>query len=169
MDFKRLIESAQQSKWGKWKLNFLLKRFIPFNKPHDLTIVELSPHKVQVKLPYRKSNLNHIKGLHACGLATAAEYASGFLLLNKLGMQGYRLIMESLEVSYKYQGKSDGIATFELSDEEFQETVLTPIQQEGVVYKSCTIHVHDKEGNLLCEAKTNWQIKSWDKVKTKMN
>ena len=167
MDFNRLINQAQHSKFALWKLNFLLKRFIPFNKPHGLTVVTLLPNKVQVKMPYKKNNLNHIRGLHACGLATAAEYASGLLLLYKLGIKEYRIIMESIQVSYTYQGKSDAIATFELSDEAFKQSVVSTLEKEGKVFKSCTILVHDKEGNLLCEATTNWQIKSWKHVKTK--
>jgi hypothetical protein len=166
MNFIRLIDQARHSSFGRWKLNFLLQRFIPFNRPHRLKIIAHSPSEVKVKLPYRKNNLNHIRGLHACGLATAAEYASGFLLLYKLGMKEYRIIMESIQVSYKYQGKEDGIASFSISDEAFQETVLLPLQKEGVVYKSCKIEVHDTAGNLLCEATTNWQIKKWERVKT---
>lgn len=167
MDFERLIKQASSSKWAMWKLNFILQRFIPFNKPHQLRVTALSKNEVKVLLPYQKKNLNHIKGLHACGLATAAEYASGLLLLYKLGMRDYRIIMESINVKYKYQGKQSGIATFKITEEEFDKNVLTPIQKEGIVYQLCKIDVHDLEGNLLCEATTNWQIKRWDKVKTK--
>lgn len=168
MDFNKLLEKARKSKFGMWKLNFLLKRFIPFNKPHDLTVLCVELNKVQVKMPYRKSNLNHIKGLHACGLATAAEYSSGLLLLSRLGMKNYRIIMESIEVRYFYQGKTDAIATYELSDEDYKSTVIDPIEKDGIAYKVCEIHLHDSQQNLLCTAKTNWQIKSWKDVKTKI-
>ena len=168
MNFNKIIENARTSSFGMWKLNFLLQRFIPFNKPHNLKVICIEPNKVQVKMPYIKSNLNHIKGLHACGLATAAEYSSGLLLLSRLGMKKYRIIMESIEVKYFYQGKSDAIATFELSDEEYQTTVISAIEKDGIAYKVCTIHLHDSQQNLLCTAKTNWQIKSWDQVKTKL-
>lgn len=169
MDFNRLIDRASSSVWSLWKLNFILKRFIPFNKPHHLKILAISKEEVKVQLPYRRSNLNHIKGLHACGLATAAEYASGLLLLYKLGIKKYRIIMESIQVEYKYQGKSSGIATYAITDMELQKEVISPLENEGVVYKECTIEVKDQDDQLLCVAKTNWQIKSWDKVKTKAN
>lgn len=168
MNIDRLIEQAKSSKWGKFKLNFLLQRFIPFNRPHGLKVVAISDHEVKVKIPYWRINQNHLKGIHACCLATAAEYSSGFLLLHKLGMKNYRIIMESLDVSYKYQGKSDSYATFTLDENDFKTNVLTPLEKEGVVFKKCTIEVHDEEGNLLCIANTNWQIKKWDKVKTKV-
>ncbi len=169
MNFIALLEKAQTSKWGMWKLNFLLQRFIPFNKPHGLKIISIDLNEVKVMLPYKKNNLNHLKGLHACSLATAAEYASGLLLLYRLDVKNYRIIMESIKVEYKYQGKSDAIATFSISDEEFKSTVLEPVEKEGAIYKKCNIKVRDQEENLLCEVTTNWQIKSWKKVKTKLN
>ena len=121
MDFNKLIRSAQTSRFGLWKLNFLLKRLIPFNRPHGIKIIDLTANRVEVLLPMKNANLNHLKGLHACGLATAAEFSSGFLLLSRLGIENYRLIMQSLEVEYFYQGKTDARAIYELSDEELEE------------------------------------------------
>lgn len=169
MDIDKLIQRAKTSKWGRIKLNFLLQRFIPFNRPHGFKVVSISDYEVKVKIPYWRINQNHLKGLHACCLATAAEYCSGFLLLHKLGMKNYRLIMESMNVSYKYQGKTEAYAIFKIDEEDFQSNVLRPLKEEGIVYKKCVIEVHDISGNLLCEAQTNWQIKTWDKVKTKLN
>lgn len=77
--------------------------------------------------------------------------------------------MESMEVSYKYQGKTDAFATFTIEEEEFNSAILQPLKSEGVVYRKCCIDVHDISGNLLCIATTNWQIKTWEKVKTKLS
>lgn len=169
MNVDKLIESAKTSRWGLFKLNFLLQRFIPFNRPHGLKVVHIADDEVKVKIPYWRINQNHLKGIHACCSATAAEYSSGFLLLHKLGMKNYRIIMESMEVSYKYQGKSESYATFTLDETDFKTSVLAPLEKDGVVYKKCTIEVHDKDQNLLCVATTNWQIKTWKKVKTKVD
>jgi len=166
MDFNQLIEKASVSKFGMWKLNFLLHRYIPFNRPHLLKIISINKNKVEVKLPYQNSNLNHLKGLHACAMATAAEYASGLLLLYKLGIKDYRIIMDSIRVNYLYQGKMDAIATFEIGEEEFEESLIKPLETDAVL-KECKIEVKDVEENLLCEVFTNWQIKSWKEVKTK--
>lgn len=168
MQIDQLIQKAKSSKFNRWKLNFLLQRFIPFNRPHGLQITEISSNKVKVKIPYWKSNQNHLKGIHACCLATAAEYCSGFLLLHRLGMKKYRLIMESMEVKYVYQAKMLSYASFEIDEEDFKNNVLEKLEQEGIVYKKCIIPVNDAEGNLICEATTNWQIKTWSKVKTKV-
>ncbi len=168
MDLNQLVKSAQNSKFGKWKLNFILKRVIPFNKPHNIEVSSMDNHHVKVSLPYKRSNLNHLKGLHACALATAAEFASGLLLLNRLGAKKYRLIMESIQVSYHYQGKTNAIASFTMEEEEFQKEIMEPLNREGVCFKACKIDLNDIQGNLLCTVTTNWQIKIWEKVKTKM-
>lgn len=168
MNIDKLIEKAKVSTFSRWKLNFLLQRYIPFNRPHGLQISSISKNEVQVKIPYWRINQNHLKGLHACCLATAAEYCSGFLLLHRLGLKKYRLIMESLNVEYKYQGKSEAIARFHLEEQKFEEELLKPLEKDGLVFIKCKIEVHDVDQNLLCVATTNWQIKTWDKVKTKV-
>ena len=169
MNFVKLIEQAESSSFKLWTLNFLLHRFIPFNKPHGLRISKINKEQVEVFIPYKKKNLNHIKGLHACVLATAAEYSSGLLLLYKIGSKDYRIIMESLKVEYHYQAKMEALATFEISDSEFNETVMKPLKKEGKVFKQCVIKLFDKEGNHLCTAYTNWQIKAWKAVKTTLS
>lgn len=167
MNLDSIIESAKKTKFGLWKLNFLLLRFIPFNKPHGFKVVELTDQKVSVKIPYKKSNLNHIKGLHACGMATAAEYSSGLLLLSRLGIKNYRIIMESLHADYHFQGKMPATATYQISNEELVNEIIEPLKLKDHIYKKCVIEVKDDQNNLLATITTNWQIKAWNKVKTK--
>lgn len=166
MNVSQLFSKAQKSSWGLKKLNFILLRMIPFNKPHGLRVKEISDTRVAVKIPYRKKNLNHLKGLHACVLATGAEYCSGLLLLSQLGVKDYRLIMESMDIKYHYQAKSPSTAVFEMSREELKSKIVTPLQTDEAVFYQCEINVHDSDQNLICTVHTNWQIKSWKKVKT---
>ena len=169
MNIKKLIQGARDSKFGLWKLNFILQRGIPFNKPHNIRLIKIDDEEVQVRIPYKKSNLNHIKGIHACGLATASEYASGFLLLNRLGVKKYRIIMESLEMKYHYQAKTDAVATFKLTAGDLESQVIEPLKTEEKIYIKCEILTHDQEGNHLSTGYTNWQIKPWEKVKMKVD
>lgn len=165
-DFKNIINKAQNSKFGLWKLNFLLLRFIPFNRPHRIRIKSLTRDRIEVSLPLIKNNKNHIKGLHACSMATAAEFSSGFLLMSKLDIKKYRLIMESIQVDYHYQGKSDATAIFWISEEEFQNKIVEVLIVEGKVSYTCSVELFDSQQKLLCTAKMNWQIKNWGKVKS---
>lgn len=168
MNISKLIESARKSSWGLWKFNFILQRGIPFNRPHNIRITEIGGDYIVSSIPYIRKNLNHIKGIHACGLATAAEFTSGLVLLMHLNAKEYRLIMESIEVKYHYQAKMQAFAKYSISRQEVERTILIPLKTEESVYVRCEIPVHDKEGNHLCTGYTNWQIKKWTKVKTKV-
>lgn len=165
-DFKKVINSARRNKFALWKLNFLLLRYIPFNRPHKIKIKSLTQYSIEVLLPLIRNNKNHIKGLHACSMATAAEFSSGFLLMSMLDFRKYRLIMQSIHVEYHYQGRSDARSVFSISKKEFQEKILNPLLEHGKLSYSCSVEIFDKEQNLLCTATMDWQIKNWEKVKS---
>ena len=163
----KIIEKVKQgSGFHLFILNQTLHRMIPFNKPHGIRVTKLSDTSLKTIYPYKKRNLNHIKGLHACGLATLSEFTTGLLLSFRMDMKKYRLIMQSMEVTYKYQGKMDAYAEFEISDGWLKEHVLDPLAVDEKVVVPCTIDTHDEKGNILCTAVINWQIKNWQKVKT---
>lgn len=167
MDLTRHFENARNSAFSLRLLNHMLWRGIPFNKPHRLRITKLEKEGVEVLIPYRRKNRNHIQGLHACVLATGAEYASGLLLLQQLDPTKYRLIMKKLEVEYHYQGKEDALVSFPLSLHEVEQQILRPLETTEAVVHVCQVLVHDKTGNLLCTANVHWQIKPWSKVRTR--
>ncbi len=162
----KLFVAAKSGGFGLWKLNLILGFGIPFNRPHGIKIIVLADEKVQTFIPFKRKNLNHIKGIHACGLATAAEYATGLLLLNALDPAKYRIIMQSLEMLYHYQGKQDVTATFEFSKKQLDELVVTPLKHTDVIYVKCQVELHDSANNHIATGYTNWQIKNWSKVKT---
>ncbi len=168
IDLGAALQKAENSTWALRKLNLALAMGIPFNKPHGIKVAKVEPNAVSSIIPYKRKNFNHIKGVHACGLATVAEFCSGLVLLRKLDPRSYRIIMQKIEVTYHYQAKSDATARFELSQEDFESKILLPLKSEESVYHTCEIPVHDAKGNLLCTAKTIWQIKTWEKVKTKV-
>ncbi|MEO9532093.1 MAG: DUF4442 domain-containing protein [Crocinitomicaceae bacterium] len=168
MNFEKYIANAKASNFGLWKLNFGLGMMIPFNKPHKIKIKTIEDDKVTTIIPYKRKNFNHIKGVHACGMATAAEFASGFLLLTKLGAKKYRLIMQSLRMEYVYQAKTDIIAEFSVDDLWIEEKIKTPLKSEDAVLIECEIKLFDTDKNHVATGYTNWQIKDWQKVKTKL-
>lgn len=167
MNLGNLIEKAATSRFHRKLLSRGLNRMVPFNKPHRFSIEEISHRKIKVKLPYIKRNLNHIKGLHACAMATLAEVSSGFLLISNLNPKKYRLILQKLEMEYHYQGKTDGIAEFVISEEWWENILMKPINEEGLVLIPCKVEIKDLGDNLLATGIAHWQIKSWDQVKTR--
>lgn len=140
---------------------------IPFNKPHGFNIDEIGDHHIKTRLPYRRKNLNHIRGLHACALATLSEYTTGLLLISKLGFNKYRIILQRLEMDYHYQGKMDATGAFSITKEWLDQQIYVPLQSQDSVGIICEIKIHDVKGNHLTTGKVHWQIKEWKRVKTK--
>jgi len=168
MDFNKHINNAKKSKFGLFKLNLALGFMVPFNKPHKIKIKEIYDNGVKAIIPYRRKNFNHIKGIHACGMATAAEFSCGFHLLSKLGMQQYRLIMETIEMTYLYQAKKNVYAIFEADQNWIETNIIRPLETNDKVNVICEVKLIDEESNHVATGKINWQIKDWKKVKTKL-
>jgi hypothetical protein len=166
MNPSKLILKAGSSSFYKWLLNRGLWNMIPFNKPHKLRVTNIQPGNVEIKLPYIRRNLNHIKGLHACSMATLAEYATGMALITKLDSKIFRIIMQKIEMEYFYQGKTDATASFEVTDEWLNTNVLKIIKTGSPAVINCEIHIHDIQKNKLATGNIFWQIKSWADVKT---
>lgn len=167
MDTDKILQKAKSSALYRWLLNQALDRMIPFNKPHGFRVLEIEDHRLKTLLPYRKKNLNHIRGLHACALATVSEFTTGFLLVSKLDAKKYRLIMQRLEMDYHYQGKIDAFAEFAISPEWLTTNIFDPLKTHESVVVNCQVRIHDVKGNHLSTGNVYWQIKDWNKVKTK--
>jgi acyl-coenzyme A thioesterase PaaI-like protein len=163
----KILQKAKHSSFYLMLLNWSLDRMIPFNKPHGFKIVEIGDYKLKTLIPYRKNNFNHIRGLHACGLATISEFTTGFLLLSSLDMKKYRIIMQRMEMNYHYQGKMDATAEFVISKEWLEEKVVKPLATQETVVVPCEVKIHDVKGNHLTTGTIFWQFKDWAKVKTK--
>jgi acyl-coenzyme A thioesterase PaaI-like protein len=159
MDRRHRIAS---SRWTRWWFNQLLWRTVPFNKPHRVRVLRWDDEGVLCLLPYRKNNCNHLRGLHACALATLGEYASGLCLLARYDPQHYRLIMMRMEVAYHRQGRRDCTAHVLVGD--------MPEQDDGGDASSplevpMQVTLRDTRDAVLAVVQTHWQIKPWSSVK----
>jgi acyl-coenzyme A thioesterase PaaI-like protein len=167
MDTSKILQKAQHSGFYRWILNRSLDQMIPFNKPHGFAVVEIDDFRLKTIIPYKRRNFNHIRGLHACALATISEFTTGFLLVSKLDPKKFRLIMQKLEMNYHYQGKMDAYAEFTISQEWLETKIFNPLKSNDAVVVPCEIKIHDSQGNHLTTGNVYWQIKDWSKVKTK--
>lgn len=147
-------------------LNKVLQVGIPFNAPHGFKIKEISEDAVLITLPNRKLNHNHLGGIHACAMATVGEYCAGMSLLKTFGVRKYRLILSELNVKYTYQGRVDceGFCSPRQIDQAKAESALA---SEGKYLQKLETLIRDKSGKEVAVVTTVWQLKSWDKVKTK--
>lgn len=168
MNIEKIVTKAKSSGFYRKILNFGLNRLVPFNKPHGFKVVEIGDHHMKTLVPYKKANFNHIKGIHACALATLSEFTTGFLLLTRLDAKKYRLIMQSIKMEYHYQAKMDSYGTFYISEEWLETLIFDPLKATEKVSVDCEVRIHDKDGNHISTGIVNWQIKAWKQVKTKV-
>jgi acyl-coenzyme A thioesterase PaaI-like protein len=160
------IAAARKSPESLQSLNEVLYTLIPFNRSHRFHIEELGIDFVRTRGPYLKENLNHIQGIHACGIATIAELSAGLLLLSRLDPQEYRLIMAGMEVEYQYQAKKDIVAETRMTAEQLEREIIAVLQTSDALLKTMTTAVQDVDGNSVATVRTTWQIKPWSQVRT---
>lgn len=160
-----VLLKARTSPFYLWILNQLLWRLIPFNHSHKVTIHAISETSVTIRLPYRKSNLNHLQGMHACALATLCEYACGIGLMTQLDPNKIRIILKEIKLDYHAQGKTDVFAHFDIDAQQLQSEILEPLANFGTVLRAYTVKAFDTKQKLICTGEITWQLKSWDKVK----
>jgi acyl-coenzyme A thioesterase PaaI-like protein len=163
-----LLEGARKSRLKLRILNLFLGWLIPFNRPHGARILELGKEHVKTTAPYKRKNLNHIRGVHACCIATVAEFSSGLLFLSRLNPSRYRLIMARLEIDYYYQAKHAIIAETRISEQQLKDEILRPLADTDKLLFTQTTEVHDSQQHHIATARVTWQIKRWDAVKTRV-
>lgn len=168
IDPAKIIEKAKHSSFYLKVLNWSVNRMVPFNKPHGFSVVKIGDFSLKTSIPYTRRNFNHIRGLHACALASLSEFTTGFLLVSKLDGKKFRLIMQRLEMEYHYQGKTDATAEFTISEAWFSERISGPLMTMDAVVVPCEVKIHDAAGNHLTTGKVFWQVKNWSKVRTKV-
>jgi len=168
MNLKTALEKAENSSFELWKLNLVLWKVIPFNAPHKPKLVEVKKNSLKVELPFIRKNQNHIKGMHACALATLSEYVCGLLLMKILGTDQYRIILKSLRLDYHAQGKKKVFACFEIDPEWLEKTMQASIKTDSAWVHTFQVDVLDEDQRLISSAYPEWQIKPWALVKTKV-
>ena len=163
-----LTVRAKTSPFWLWVLNRALGRVVPFNRPHGFELLEIRDDVIRTTAPYRRVNCNHVRGIHACAIATTAEFSSGFLLLTKLDPRHYRLIMSRIEVDYHYQAKQQIVSMSAISPAILEKELYEPLRTKDTVAIRLESRVSDLLENDIAVAFTTWQIKRWDKVQTKL-
>lgn len=136
-----------------------MQEVIPFNRPHRLQVRSLSDDVCEVALPWRRRNLNHVGTMHACALATAAEYASGLCVLSALGVGKARLVMAELNMSYGRRAESACVARATLPAEVLKD-VQAKLQKDGRGAFDLHSVVRDAQGEVVAEARITWHVKS---------
>lgn len=163
----KLLKKSEHSQFQLWLLNRFMLKIIPFNAQHGILITRVTPDSLETYIRFKKRNLNHIRGIHACALATIGEFSSGMLLLHALDMGKYRLILSHLSVDYHYQAKQASKSIAVLPGWE-REAVIQTLEKGEPVLREMISTLYDAEERHVATVKTLWQIKPWSLVKTKV-
>lgn len=146
----------------------MLLKTVPFNKPHGLRVLKIGDEEITIAAENKRYNQNHIKGIHACLLATLCEYSAGLSLLIHLSPAEYRIILKNINMTYHYQAKKDVHVNFKLSKQEVETNFKIPLQTQEAIFHQFTVDVHDVDKNHICTGLITWQIKAWKDVKMKV-
>lgn len=167
-NLKKLLNRARKSPFYLRLLNFGLARRVPFNKPHGFKILEIGDDSLTIYLPYQRANLNHIKGIHACALATLSEFTTGLSLLRMLDARKYRIILKSLRMEYYYQGKTGITANYIIDSDWVYNKIIHPLKVEDSVTVTMEVEAYDTKQNHISTGFIEWQVKDWKKVRTQL-
>ena len=160
-----MTKVLHRAKAGKpWRFSRMMQELIPFNRPHRISVINISPKGCTVDLPHRRRNLNHLGTMHACALATAGEYVAGLNVIEAFDLSEYRLIMSRLGVEYHRRPEGGCIAESSW-DEGTLESIKTELKKEGVVAFSLVSKLKDSASEHVATTTTMWQVKSWKKIK----
>lgn len=167
MHLPGLLEKSRTSGLYRWWLNAVLPWVVPFNRPHGFRVVPLPDGGMSVRVPFWRINRNHVNGIHACALATAAEMCSGLSVLEQVDPKQYRLIMRTLRMEYRFQAKRMTTAVCRQDQAVLTHEVLGSLLAGNSVDHTSTVELHDGEGNHIATGTITWQVKPWSSVRTK--
>lgn len=162
----KIAHKAFHSRLYRSILSRILSIAVPFNSPHRLRIVEMDRGYSKVRLPFIRSNRNHVKSVHACALATLCEFTCGISVMTLLSSDEYRIVLKSLHMEYHYRGRSDIFCEYRLDPQGFIKEHGSLLESGMPLIYETTAKVHDSEGNIICTGQATWQIKKWASVKS---
>jgi len=143
--FKGLPASLQP-----WVTSLLLGKVVPLVGTAGLRFDEISHERVVVSIRNRRKVQNHIKGVHAAGMALLAETATGFCVGMNVPDDKLPLI-KTMKVDYLKRSVGDMKAVAHLRPEQIQQ-ILT--QDKGEVTVPVTIT--DELGQEPIKAEMIW-------------
>ena len=163
----QLIKKSEHSKKYLWLLNRIMNHTVRFNKPHGFQVIKIAPDFVQTFAPYHKKNFNHVRGIHACAIATVGELAAGLLLMNHFSPKDYRVIMSNINIDYHYQAKKNITATATIAADE-KENVMQRLKELQKTTQMIVTEIKDDDHQAIATVQSTWQIKAWKDVQTKL-
>ncbi len=127
-------------------------RVVPLVGTAGLRYEELTPERVVVSIRNRRPVQNHIKGVHAAGMALLAETATGFVVGMNLPDDKLPLI-KTLKVDYLKRTQGDMRAVATLTPEQVAMIRTTP---KGEVLVPVVVTDESGQEPIRCEMLWAW-------------
>jgi len=159
-DLLPVVEKIQNKKLKNWIFDQALYLMVPFNRGLGFKIESISVDGVTIRSPSRLRRKNHVKSAHACALAVLGEYAAGLLVAQKYPPNLYRPVIGMLHVDYVKQGR--GVLTAQA-----QPPSVWPEIKDGEGWIEMTTKIRNEKNEDIATCVTKWQVKEWNKVRTK--
>ena len=131
-------------------VSLILGRIVPLVGTAGLSFEEVSARQVVVGIRNRRPVQNHIKGVHAAGMALLAETATGFCVGMHLPDDKLPLI-KTMQVDYLRRAQGDLRATAALSPDQI---AAMQTQDKGEV--TVAVRITDAAGETPIEARIVW-------------
>ena len=135
-----------------WFTSTMLGKVVPLVGTAGLRFEEITGQRVVVSIRNQRKVQNHIKGVHAAGMALLAETATGFCLGMHLPDDKLPLI-KSMKVSYQKRAQGGLKAVAQLHPEQVRQ-ILT--QDKGEVTVPVTITDESGQAPIQCEMIWAW-------------
>ena len=161
---ERLLRSPSRA--NTFLLSKIFKKAIPFNDQHDFEIIEVTQDSVSTQCDYKRKNMNHLKGIHACAIATIGEYSAGLIISKKLGLADYRMIMKDIKVEYIKQARENVISTATLRDAQIMD-LKNELESKDKVEVVIESVIKNESSEVSAKCQTSWQLKTWETVSFK--
>ena len=125
------------------------KVYVPHSALMGFHLARLDEKSIEVTMPDRRSNRNHLSSLHAMALAHLGEFTCGALLLYAVMPKGYRTILTKYQIEYlaKARGKVTGRARLALPKGE--------LDKKNIAVKA---EITDRSGQVVAKVTTTWRV-----------
>ena len=123
---------------------------VPHAARMGFRLVSLSPTDIEVSMPDKRGNRNHLNSLHAMALAHLGEFTTGILTLYAVAPLGYRTILRKYEIEYtaKARGRITARAHVALPKKKSLDKVDFPVRAE----------LTDRDGQVVATVTATWRI-----------
>jgi len=123
---------------------------VPHAARMGFRLVSLTPTDIEVTMPDKRANRNHLSSLHAMALAHLGEFTTGLLLLYAVAPLGYRTILRKYEI--EYTAKARGLTTA-------RAHVALPkkksLDKSDLVVRA---ELTDRRGEVVAKVAATWRI-----------